>query len=265
MSAKEVLKYISENNIKFIDFRFTDIIGLWHHISFPTSFIDEKTLNEGIYFDGSSIIKWREVHESDMLMKPDTSRMTVDPFSSQETLIMFCDIYDPKNNQPYCRDPRSIARKAQNYVKTSGIATKAYFGPEAEFFIFDGVRFGIEGPTSFYEIDADEFHSVNGDPMGAQSHGYRSPPKSAYFPVSPLDSLHDLRTEMMSTMTMMGLEMERHHHEVAPAQHEIGFKFGELLETADNLQIYKYVVKNVAHSYGKTATFMPKPILGDNG
>lgn len=265
MDKKKILTYIADNSIKFIDFRFTDIGGMWHHMTLSASFVDEKLLEEGIYFDGSSIAGWRAIHESDMLMKPDLSRLTLDPFSAQKTLILNCSIYDPQTKLPYNRDPRSIALRAETYLASSGIATKAYFGPEAEFFIFDGVRFNVEESHSFYELTSDEFNSVNGHEIGDNSHGHRPLSKKAYFPVYPLDSLHDMRSEMCVTMTEMGLTIERHHHEVAPAQHEIGFKFGTLVETADNLQIYKYVVKNIAHSYGKTATFMPKPIFGDNG
>lgn len=265
MSAKKIMSYLSENSIEYVDFRFTDINGLWHHITFPASTMTETILDDGIFFDGSSIVSWRAIHESDMLMKPDLNRYVVDPFSAQNTLIVYCDIYDPHSKQPYDRDPRSIARKAEHYLKSTGIATTAYFGPEAEFFIFDGVRFGVDPAQTFYELHSEEFNLMNARPMNENSHGHRPHSKSAYFPVSPIDSLHDLRSEMASTMSDMGLIIERHHHEVAPAQHEICFQYGSLLESSDNLQIYKYVVKNVAHGYGKTATFMPKPVFGDNG
>lgn len=265
MGAQKVLDYISDNNIRSIELRMTDILGRWHHMSFPASYVDEKMLTDGIFFDGSSIVQWKEIHQSDMIMKPDLSRIIQDPFSAHESIALFCDIYDPITNERYDRDPRSIAWRAEEYLKSTKIATTAYFGPEAEFFIFDGIRFGTGPEGSFYEIEADEFNHVNADPFGPNSHGHRPHVKTAYFPVAPMDSLQDMRTEMMETMALMGLAMERHHHEVAPAQHEIGFRFGTLLQTADNLQIYKYVVKNVAHSYGKTATFMPKPVYGDNG
>ena len=265
MTIQKVLTYIADNAIKFVDFRFTDMRGMWHHMTLSASFVDEKLLNEGVYFDGSSIAGWKAIHESDMLMKPDLSRLPLDPFSAQETLILNCSIYDPQTKLPYNRDPRSIAHRAEAYLTNSGIATKAFFGPEAEFFIFDGVRFNVGGSHSFYELTSDEFNATNGHEMNENSHGHRPHSKKAYFPVPPLDSLHDMRSEMCTTMTEMGLTIERHHHEVAPAQHEIGFKFSTLVDTADNLQIYKYIVKNVAHSYGKTATFMPKPIFGDSG
>lgn len=265
MKAQEIIHYIRENDIRFVDFRITDIMGTWHHMTFISSNVDEKLLDTGIYFDGSSIVQWREIHQSDMLMKPDLSRTEEDPFSTQRTLIIFCDVIDPITGENYNRDPRSIAARAENYLRQTGIATTAYFGPEAEFFIFDGIRYGTSGTSSFYEIESDEFLHCNGAPMNPNSHGHRPHAKGGYFPVAPIDSLHDMRSEMCETMEQMGLQMERHHHEVAPAQHELGLKFGTLVNTADNLQIYKYVVKNVAHSYGKSATFMPKPIFGDNG
>ncbi len=261
------LGLLSANNVDFVDFRFSDIKGQWHHMSFPTSAVDKDLLKNGIYFDGSSLIGWRAIHESDMIMKPDLAKCTdslmLDPFSAQKTAIVFCDIYDPKTQETYDRDPRGIARRAEEYIKKSGLATTAYFGPEPEFFVFDDIRFGTKKTHSFYEIKSDEFSSQHSSEFSG--HGHRPLPKGGYMPVAPLDSLHDLRAEMLTTMAEMGLEMEKHHHEVAPAQHELGFRFGTLLDTADHVQIYKYVVHNVAHTYGKTATFMPKPIFGDNG
>lgn len=263
--VKKFLKKLEEQQVKFVDFRFTDILGAWHHMSFPVEAIDEALLAEGIYFDGSSITGWRQIHESDMLMMPDFSSTHLDPFSAQTTMIVVCDIYDPRTNQPYTRDPRSIGKKAEQYVSKTGFATKAYFGPEAEFFVFDGVRYGLDSTTAFYELESDEFQAGNHCEINELSHGHRPLPKGGYFPVGPIDSLSDMRAEMVTVMQQMGLKMEKHHHEVAPAQHELGFRFGELVESGDNLQIYKYAVKNVAHGYGKTATFMPKPIFGDNG
>ncbi len=259
------LKQLEEQQVKFVDFRFTDILGAWHHMSFPVEAVDEKLLEEGIYFDGSSISGWRQIHESDMIMKPDFSSIHLDPFSVQSTMIVVCDIVDPRSGKPYTRDPRSIGKKAEAYLKESGFATTAYFGPEAEFFVFDGVRYGVDSTTAFYELESEEFQSNNCREINASSHGHRPLPKGGYFPVAPLDSLNDMRAEMVTVLQQMGLTMEKHHHEVAPAQHELGFQFGELVETGDNIQIYKYAVRNVAHSYGKTATFMPKPIFGDNG
>jgi glutamine synthetase len=262
---KELMAFVKEHDVKFIDFRFTDLYGLWHHISFPVKAVTENLLEEGIYFDGSSIAGWRAVHESDMILKADFNCVMLDPFSSQTTAVVVCDVYDPVTNTPYDRDPRSIAKRAESYLKSTGIADKAYFGPEAEFFVFDGIRFDVSGSGSFYEISADEFPESSGKPIEEGNHGHRPLAKGGYFPVSPLDSLSDLRAEMVTVMEEMGVAIEKHHHEVAPGQHEIGFEFGTMVSTADALQIYKYVVKNVAHSYGKTATFMPKPIYGDNG
>lgn len=262
---KSFLNYLKDQAVQFVDFRFTDILGVWHHMSFPRQAVDEALLNDGIFFDGSSIVGWRAIHESDMIMRPDLTKVTLDPFAAQTTAVVFCDVVDPVSRSAYARDPRSIAKRAEAYLAKSGIANQAYFGPEAEFFIFDGVRFGVEGAASSYELESDEFAIMNQQPLGVASHGQRAQPKAAYFPVAPLDSLTDMRAEMTTTMAQMGLHMEKHHHEVAPAQHEIGFKFSTLVDTADNLQVYKYVVRNVAHSYGKTATFMPKPVFGDNG
>lgn len=263
--TKAFLKKLESEQVRFVDFRFTDILGAWHHMSFPVEAVDEKLLTEGVYFDGSSIHGWRHIHESDMVMKPDLTSVHLDPFAVQTTMIVVCDIYDPKTQEPYNRDPRSIGKKAQDYIKSSGIATNAYFGPEAEFFVFDGVRFGTEPTSMFFELESEEFQTENRREISASSHGHRPLAKGGYFPVAPIDSLNDVRAEMVTVMQQMGLEMEKHHHEVAPAQHELGFKFAELTQTGDNLQIYKYAVRNVAHSYGKTATFMPKPIFGDNG
>lgn len=265
MNYTTLADYIAEKGLEYIDFRFTDILGQWHHMSFPISALNQEIIEEGIYFDGSSITGWRAVHESDMVLQPDLSRFFQDPFTTHPTGVLICNVLDPKTRLAYDRDPRSIAQKAEQYLLSSGIGTTAYFGPEAEFFVFDGVRFGTSGTQSFFEIESDEFPGANQGPMGLNSHGHRPQPKGGYFPVAPLDSMQDMRSEMMTTMAAMGLDVEKHHHEVAPAQHELGFKFGTMIETADNLQIYKYVVKNVAHSYGKTATFMPKPIFGDNG
>lgn len=262
---KEFFEFIQKADAKFIDFRFTDMRGLWHHLSFPASSVDETLLEKGIFFDGSSIAGWQAIHESDMLLIPDLSRVTLDPFAAQTTIIVFCDVYDPVSHLPYDRDPRVIAKRAEHYLSKSGVADTAYFGPEAEFFIFDAVRFEVKSTSSFYEIAADELPQSGSKSSAEGNHGHRPQTKGGYLPVAPLDSLSDLRAEMVTVMGDMGVIVERHHHEVAPGQHEIGFKYGTLIETADNLQIYKYVVKNVADSYGKTATFMPKPIFDDNG
>lgn len=265
MTAKKIQDYITNNNIRSIDLRMTDILGRWHHMTFPASFVDEKMLNEGILCEGSFLGPWKKNYQEEMILKPDFSRIVKDPFSNSESIILFCDIYNPATSDRYEEDPRSIAHRAEEYLKSTGIATDAYFGPKPEFFIFDGVRFGTSVQGAFYELEADEFNGANAGPLGPRSHGHRPLLGAAYSPVSLMDSLQNMRMEMLETMASMGLIMERHHHEAAPAQHEIGFRFGTLTETADNLQIYKYVVKNIAHSYGKTATFMPKPLHGDNG
>lgn len=239
--------------------------GVWHHMSLSVSALTTDLLEDGVYFDGSSIPGWRSIHESDMLLIPDYDRVTVDHFADQPTIIVFCDVYDPITRQPYERDPRTIAKRAHAYLCATGLADQAYFGPEAEFFIFDAIRYDSSPTSSFYEIGSDEFPQSNKKALDQGNQGHRPLTKGAYFPVPPLDSLWDLRAEMTSLMGDFGLEIERHHHEVAPAQHEIGIKYGSLIQAADALQIYKYVVWNMAHIHGKTATFMPKPIFGDNG
>lgn len=265
MKRCDFLAFIEQHNIAFIDFRFTDIAGVWHHMTFTASAVTETVLAEGIYFDGSSIHGWRAIHESDMLLQPDLSKFFIDPFMVQPTVAVVCDVYDPGSKQSYDRDPRSIAKRAEAFLITSKIASKAYFGPEPEFFIFDNIRYETSSTAAFYEIESDEFPQSNARTLSDGNHGHRPRPKGAYFPLAPLDSLHDMRAEMCTSLAQMGLDVEKHHHEVAPAQHEIGFKYSELVDTADNVQIYKYGVHNVADSYGKTATFMPKPIFGDNG
>ncbi|MBX9806118.1 MAG: type I glutamate--ammonia ligase [Alphaproteobacteria bacterium] len=264
-NMKELLNRIAKENIQYIDFRFTDIRGAWHHMSIPASAITQTLLEEGVFFDGSSIAGWRSIHESDMVLLPDYTHVMVDHFSSQSTLVIVCDVHDPITRLPYDRDPRSIAKRAQRYLIASGIADQAYFGSEPEFFLFDNVRFGTGYAGSFYEIDSDEFPQSSQKSFVEGNPGHRPLPKGAYFPVSPKDSLYDLRAEMTSVMAEFGLIMEKHHHEVAPSQHEIGVKYASLIDAADGLQTYKYVVHNVALSYGKTATFMPKPVYGDNG
>lgn len=268
-SLKAFLAYLKETEVQFVDFRFTDLKGTWHHITFPVSAVDEDLLKGGIYFDGSSIPGWCPVNHSDTLLVPDLGEnlknIIVDPFSSMPTIIVTCDVYDPITNQPYSKDPRAVGKKAEAYLNKTGFADKAFFGPEAEFFIFDAIRFGVDGHQSFYEIASDEFLLSNAKLLDDGNHGYRPQKKGGYFPVAPLDSLQEIRAEMLMTMAQMGIEVEKHHHEVAAAQHEIGIRFNTLIKCADTMQVYKYVVRNVAHSYGKTASFMPKPIYGDNG
>src|SRR5215831_624380 len=263
--ANYVLKTIKDKEIKFVDLRFTDPRGKWQHVTFDLSLVDEDMLTNGTMFDGSSIAGWKAINESDMTLMPDCKTAVLDPFAAQTQLVVFCDVYEPLTGQPYARDPRSIAKAAEAYLKQTGIGDTAFFGPEAEFFVFDDVRYEVSMNRCFYEFDSDEGPYVTGKVMEQGNHGHRPPIKGGYFPVPPVDGADDLRAEMTTTMANMGLEMEKHHHEVAPGQHELGLKCSSLVRCADNMHIYKYVVHNVAHSYGKTATFMPKPVKGDNG
>ena len=263
--AKKILDLIKENDVKFIDYRFTDPRGKWQHLAMYVDAVDEDALSEGIMFDGSSIAGWKAINESDMLLRPDLSTAVMDPFAAQPQLILFCDVLEPETGQPYDRDPRSTARKAEAHMASTGIGDTAFFGPEAEFFVFDNVRFGVEMNRCFFFFDSEEGPYMSGEEFVEGNMGHRPPVKGGYFPVPPVDSSVDLRAEMVSVMAEMGLSMEKHHHEVAPSQSELGLKFDTLVRTADNMQIYKYVIQNVAHSYGKTATFMPKPVAGDNG
>ena len=264
-TVESIAALIKEHDISFIDFRFTDFRGAWHHMTFHRDAVDEETLNQGVMFDGSSIAGWKTIDDSDMLMKPDLGTAVLDPFALQSTLILNCNILEPMTGQAYSRDPRGVAQRAEAYLTTSMIADTAYFGPEAEFFIFDDVRYDVAMQHGFYYIDSDEgeYNTGRQDPQGNLAN--RPGVKGGYIPVNPVDRLFDMRSEMLITLKEMGLEVEKHHHEVAPGQHELGFKFDTLTQTADHLQIYKYVIKNVARMYGKTATFMPKPVHQDNG
>ncbi len=263
--AKTILAMIKEHDIKYVDLRFTDPRGQWHHTAQHVKTIDEDTLAEGFMFDGSSIAGWKGIQESDMTLKLDLSTAVIDPFAAQPSLIIFCDILEPSTGLPYSRDPRSIAKKAEAYVKSSGIGDTVFVGPEAEFFIFDDVRFNVSMNDVSYSVDSMEGPWASNRAVPEGNPGHRPGVKGGYFPVPPVDSHSDIRAEMLSTMLEMGLDVEKHHHEVATAQNELGCKFNTLVTGADHMMIYKYVVKNVAHSYGKTATFMPKPIKGDNG
>lgn len=263
--VEKVLEMIKENGVKYVDFRFTDPHGQWHHTAQHISTIDEELLNEGIMFDGSSIAGWKAINESDMLLKPDLATAVMDPFSAQPQLILICDVLEPSTGQAYSRDPRSIAKRALAYMQSAGVGDTAYFGPEAEFFIFDDVRFKQDGHQGYYYLDNEEGPYNSGREYENGNMGHRPGPKGGYFPVGPVDSASDLRAEMLDAVAAMGVEVEKHHHEVAPSQHELGVKFATLIKSADGMQIYKYCVKNVAHQYGKTVTFMPKPIFKDNG
>jgi glutamine synthetase len=262
---KKVLDLIKEQDVKYVDLRFTDPRGKWQHTAQTVETIDEGVFKNGFQFDGSSISGWRDINESDMLLMADPTTAVLDPFTAQTTLILFCNIHEPTTGQPYSRDGRSVARKAEAYLKSSGVGDTAYFGPEAEFFVFDDVRFDVSMNHTFYEIDSDEGPYASGKVFEEGNVGHRPGIKGGYFPVPPVDSQSNLRAEMVTVMSEMGMNMEKHHHEVAPSQAEIGLKFDTLTRTADNLQIYKYVTHMVAHAYGKTATFMPKPVAGDNG
>ncbi len=263
--VENVLELIREKNVEFVDFRFTDPRGKWQHVSQTANVVTEDTFADGVMFDGSSIAGWKDISQSDMCMMPDASTAVVDPFTAQPTLILFCNILEPTTGEAYERDPRSTAVRAEAFLKSSGIGDTAYFGPEAEFFVFDDVRWDVTMNHTFYRIDSEEGPYNSGEEFEGGNVGHRPVAKGGYFPVPPVDSATDLRSEMVTTMAEMGLEMEKHHHEVAPSQHELGLKFSPLLQAADSLQIYKYCVHMVAHSYGKTATFMPKPVVDDNG
>jgi glutamine synthetase len=264
-SAKDIIKRIKDEEIEWVDVRFTDPKGKWQHLTMCAGVIGEDELEDGLMFDGSSIEGWKAINESDMILKPDLEAVYIDPFSATPMMIIFCDIVEPSTGELYSRDPRSTAKRAEAYLKTTGIGDTVYVGPEAEFFMFDDVRFENSYNTSYYKIDDIELPTNSGTKYESGNMGHRPRAKGGYFPVAPVDSAMDIRGEMVSTMLEMGLPCDKHHHEVAAAQHELGLTFGTLTQTADRMQIYKYVVHQVAHAYGKTATFMPKPIKEDNG
>ena len=266
MSASDVLKMIQESNVKFVDFRFTDTRGKEQHVSVPVGVLKDDTFEEGKMFDGSSIAGWKGINESDMILMPDPDTAVVDPFMQDTTLLLRCDVVEPTTMQGYERDPRSIAKRSEAYLKSTGIGDAAFFGPEAEFFIFDSVRWTNEMSEASYHIESVEGAWSSGKEYEDGNIGHRPGVKGGYFPVPPVDSLQDVRSAMCLAMADMGLEVEVHHHEVGTAgQGEIGTRFDTLVAKADQLQIYKYCVHNVAHAHGLTATFMPKPLVGDNG
>ena len=266
MSAQDVLNMIKDNEAKFVDFRFTDTHGKEQHVTVPSSQVDEDVFTEGKMFDGSSIQGWKGINESDMILMPDTSTAVMDLFADESMLNITCNIVEPSTGQGYERDPRSVAGRAEAYLKSTGIADVAYFGPEPEFFILDDVRWGSSMSGSFYKIDSEESEWNSEKVYEDGNIGHRPGVKGGYFPVPPVDSLHDIRAAMCLAMEEMGVPVEVHHHEVATAgQCEIGTKFSTLTQRADWVQIQKYCTHNVAHAYGKTATFMPKPLVGDNG
>ena len=264
-TAKDVLKLIKDNDVKYVDFRFTDPRGKWQHVTFDVSMIEEDTFAEGIAFDGSSIAGWKAINESDMTLMPDPVTACIDPFFAETTLVLTCDVLEPTTGEPYNRDPRSIAKKAEGLVKAWGIGDTIYFGPEAEFFIFADVRYKAAPYNTGFRVDHSELPTNTDTIYEGGNQGHHIGFKKGYFPVPPLDSAQDMRSEMLGAMAKMGVKVEKHHHEVASAQHELGMKFSPMTLMADHMQIYKYCIHQVAHIYGKTATFMPKPVYGDNG
>lgn len=263
MNPKEAVSFVAENEVKLVDIRFTDLFGMWHHFAIPAADFTEDLFEDGLGFDGSSLRGFQAINESDMLIVPDPNTMFMDPFGEHPMAVVLCDIEDPITRERYSRDPRYVARKAEEYLKSTGIADTAFFGPEAEFFLFNKLRYDTSPKGAFFEVDSDEAFWNSG---AEDAIGYTMRPKGGYFPCAPADKLQDVRAEMMLTLLDMGVKTEVHHHEVASAgQCEIDLKFDTLLTMADNVQKYKYVVKNVAASYGLAATFMPKPVFGDNG
>ena len=265
-SVEEFFKYCADNEVEFVDFRFTDMKGTWHHLTYTMEAISADSFANGIPFDGSSIEHWQPINKSDMLLKPEAETAFLDPFTADSTVVVFCDVFDIYKGDLYEKCPRSIAKKTLKYLAETGLGDVAYFGPENEFFIFDDVKIRDDINCSYYEVDSEEgaWNSAKNYVDGYNT-GHRPGTKGGYFPVQPIDSMVDLRAEMVQTLKQVGLEVFVVHHEVAQGQGEIGVKFGTLIEAADNVQKYKYVVKMVAHLNGKTATFMPKPLYGDNG
>jgi len=266
MAAEKVFDLIKKNKVEFVDFRFADMLGKQHHVTFPVHAVDASTFEDGKMFDGSSITGWKGINDSDMVLMPDAASAVMDPFAANPTLILTCDVLEPSTMQAYSRCPRSIARRAEAFLKSTGVADTAFFGPEPEFFIFDSVRWSNEMRGASFEIDSEEAAWSSNRKFEDRNAGHRPGIKGGYFPVAPVDSLGDMRSEICKTLEAMGLTVEVHHHEVATAgQCEIGTKFSTLVHKGDELLTLKYVIKNVAHAHGKTATFMPKPIVGDNG
>ena len=265
MSKKDVLKTIKDQDVEYVDIRFTDPRGKLQHVTVMSDQVDEDFLDEGFMFDGSSIAGWKSIDQSDMKLMPDTKSTYMDPFYAEKTLAIHCNVVEPDTGEAYDRDPRGTAEKAEAYLKSSGIGDTAYFGPEAEFFLFDDVKYSVGINKVSYEVDAIDasWNTDTGYEMGNM--GHRPGVKGGYFPVPPIDDAQDIRSEMLSTMKRMGMKVDKHHHEVASPQHELGLIFGTLTEQADNIQKYKYVIHQVAQAYGKSATFMPKPYYGDNG
>ncbi len=264
-TPNDLLKFIKEQEIQYIDLNFTDLRGKWQHTTEHYSVFDADKIENGIYFDGSSIAGWKAINESDMAIIPDITKVCLDPFAAQKTIKIFCDVYDPITNKPYECDPRFVAKSAEKYLSKSGVSDTCYFGPEAEFFVFEDVQIHADSHNIGFKVDSVEGPYNSGRVYPDGNMGHRPGLKGGYFPESPVDSLSDIRGEMVTVMANMGVQVEKHHHEVAPSQCEIGIKYSTLTDSADNIQLYKHVVHNVAHSYGKTATFLPKPLYGENG
>ena len=264
--SERTLNLIKDNDIRWVDLRFTDTRGKEQHVSIPATQVDEDFFEDGKMFDGSSIAGWKGINESDMILMPDDSTSVIDPFTDDATIILRCDVVEPSTMQGYERDPRSVAKRAEAYLTSTGLGDTAFFGPEPEFFVFDDVKFKVEMQGASYAINSEEAAWASNDSFDEGNTGHRPGVKGGYFPVPPVDSLHDIRAAMCTAMEQMGLDVEVHHHEVGTAgQCEIGIRFNTLVAKADEVQILKYCVHNVAHAYGKTATFMPKPLVGDNG
>ena len=264
--SENTLNLIKENDVTWVDLRFTDTKGKEHHVSIPSRYVDEEFFETGQMFDGSSINGWKGINESDMILMPDDTTAYMDPFTEDATLVLRCDIIEPATMQGYERDPRSVAKRAEEYLQSTGLGDTAFFGPEPEFFMFDDITWGADMQGCFYKINSDEGAWATASKTEGGNLGHRPRVKGGYFPVPPVDSHHDIRAAMCNTMEAIGLDIEVHHHEVANAgQNEIGVKFNTLVKKADEVQMMKYVVHNVAAAYGKTATFMPKPVVGDNG
>ncbi|MBX8799475.1 type I glutamate--ammonia ligase [Pseudochrobactrum asaccharolyticum] len=264
-TAHDILKLISDNDVKFVDLRFTDPKGKLHHVTMDVGMVDEEMFADGVMFDASSIGGWKAINESDMVLMPDPASAHMDPFFAASTLVLLCDILDPVTGETYNRDPRGTAKKAEAYVKSLGIGDTVFIGPEAEFFIFDDVKYKNDPYNTGFKLDSNELPSNDDTDYETGNMGHRPRVKGGYFPVPPIDSCQDMRSEMLTVLSEMGVTVEKHHHEVAAAQHELGVKFDTLVANADKMQLFKYVVHQTANAYGKTATFMPKPIFGDNG
>lgn len=269
-NPKKAMQLIKDFDVKFVDLRFTDTRGKWHHVSMSTQVVDDSFFKDGIQFDGSSIAGWKAINESDMTLLPDVGTAVMDVFAAQPTLIINCDVEEPSSGKAYNRCPRSVAKRAEAFVQKSGVADNAYFGPEIEFFVFDDVRFTVGMNKISHQIDSEEgpYNSDRdyaAEGRGIGNLGHRPGIKGGYFPCGPVDATQDLRSEMLLNLAALGVPIEKHHHEVAPSQHELGIKFSTLVQSADNVQLYKYAVHNTAAAYGKSACFMPKPIKGDNG